>query len=162
MPTPVIAYIGLGANLGDTISTLLNACDALHALPKSTDVCISGFYRSAPVGADAEGPDYVNAVASLKTQLNPHELLAQLQHIEEIHGRERSYKNAPRTLDMDLLLYGNEKIHTEDLTVPHPRMHLRAFVLQPLAELNPHIKLAEGSLEKLLEACSDQDIQLLN
>ena len=114
------------------------------------------------MGVDAEGPDYVNAVASLKTQLSPHELLEQLLKIEETHGRERSYKNAPRTLDMDLLLYGNEKIQTDDLTVPHPRMHLRAFVLQPLAELNPRIKLAQGALSDLLEACTDQNIQPLN
>lgn len=162
MPTPITAYIGLGANLGDTIGTLLDACDALHALPRSSDVCISGFYRSAPVGVDAEGPDYVNAVASLKTQLSPHELLEQLLKIEETHGRERSYKNAPRTLDMDLLLYGNEKIQTTNLTVPHPRMHLRAFVLQPLAELNPRIKLAQGTLSELLEACAEQKLHPLN
>lgn len=162
MPTSSTVYIGLGANLGDPISTLLDACDALHALPQSSDVCISGFYRSAPVGVDAAGPDYINAVASLKTQLSPHELLKQLLLIENTHGRERSYKNAPRTLDLDLLLYGNEKIQTDDLTVPHPRMHLRAFVLQPLAELNPRIKLAQGTLSELLRACSDQDLQPLN
>lgn len=157
----VTAYIGLGANLGDTIGTLLEACDALHALPHSKEVCISGFYRSAPVGADAAGPDYMNAVASLKTQLSPHDLLQQMLQIEQAHGRERSYANAPRTLDLDLLLYGKASIQTADLIVPHPRMHLRAFVLQPLAELNPRLILPQGPLSELLQACADQSIQPL-
>ena len=156
----VTAYIGLGANLGDPISTLLDACDALHALPQTKNICISGFYRTAPFEAD--GPDYINAVASIKTQLSAHELLQQLFLIENTHGRERSYTNAPRTLDLDLLLYGDQKIETAELTVPHPRMHLRAFVLQPLVELNPRLKLDQGTVAELLLACSDQTIELIN
>ena len=160
MPNPVIAYIGLGANLGDAIGTLLNACDALRALAHTSHVCVSGFYCSAPIEAD--GPDYINAVASIKTTLPPQELLQQLFNIENTYGRERSYLNAPRTLDMDLLLYGDQHINTAELTVPHPRMHLRAFVLQPLAELNPHIKLPAGSIKELLQACTDQTIRPLD
>lgn len=159
--TPAVtAYVGLGANLGDAIGTLLDACDALHQLPNCRDVRISGFYRTAPV--DADGPDYINAVASFKTTLDPHELLQQLFAIENAHGRERSYTNAPRTLDLDLLLYGDQQIQTEDLIVPHPRMHLRAFVLHPLAELYPSLVLPQGSIQQLLEACSDQSISPLD
>lgn len=159
--TPAVtAYVGLGANLGDAIDTLLAASDALHQLPQTTNVCISGFYRTAPLEAD--GPDYINAVASLKTKLDPHALLQHLFEIEHTHGRERNYPNAPRTLDMDLLLYGNQHIQTENLIVPHPRMHLRAFVLQPLAELNPKIMLEQGSIKQLLDACADQSIEPLD
>lgn len=156
----VTVYVALGANLGDAIDTLLAACDALHQLPHTTDVTISGFYRTAPL--DADGPDYINAVASLKTKLDPHTLLQHLFKIEHDHGRERQYPNAPRTLDMDLLLYGKQQIQTEDLIVPHPRMHLRAFVLQPLAELNPKLVLEQGSIQDLLAACADQFIEPLD
>lgn len=156
----VTAYIGLGANLGDTIETLLTACDALYQLPQTTDVSVSGFYRSAPLEAD--GPDYINAVASLKTTLEPYVLLQHLFEIERAHGRERAYLNAPRTLDMDLLLYGHQQIQSDDLIVPHPRMHLRAFVLLPLAELNPKLVLKQGSIQQLLAACADQSIQPLD
>lgn len=158
--TAVTAYVALGANLGDPIETLLNACDALHQLPQSSDIRISGFYRTAPIESD--GPDYINAVASIKTQLDPHDLLQHLFSIENEHGRTRDYTNAPRTLDLDLLLYDNQQIQTDSLTVPHPRMHLRAFVLQPLAELNPNIVLAQGHLNQLLEACADQAITPLD
>lgn len=158
--TAVTAYVALGANLGDPIETLLNACDALQQLPQSSEVRISGFYRTAPI--ESNGPDYINAVASLKTQLDPHKLLHCLFDIENEHGRTRDYVNAPRTLDLDLLLYDNQKIQTEDLIVPHPRMHLRAFVLQPLAELNPNLELPQGKLSQLLEACADQGITPLD
>ena len=156
----VTAYVALGANLGDPIGTLLEACDALQRLPKCHDIRVSGFYRTAPI--DADGPDYINAVASLNTQLDPHELLQHLFAIENAHGRERQYQNAPRTLDLDLLLYGDQTINTTDLVIPHPRMHLRAFVLLPLAELNPKLTLAQGSIQQLLDACADQDITALD
>lgn len=156
----VTAYVALGANLGDPIGTLLEACEALHQLPNSSQVSVSGFYRTAPI--EAEGPDYINAVASLKTTLTPHELLQHLFAIEDAHGRERPQQNAPRTLDLDLLLYGDQTIQTDDLIVPHPRMHLRAFVLQPLIELNPTLVLGQGSVKQLLMACADQTISPLD
>lgn len=131
----VRACIGLGANLGDARGAVLAARDAIAALPKTTPVAFSSLYRSAPV--DASGPDFWNAVALVDTVLSPQELLAQLQRIEAQHGRERPWRNAPRTLDLDLLLYGGRRIDEPGLIVPHPRMHQRAFVLLPLAELWP-------------------------
>ena len=158
--TPTLAYVALGANLGDPIGTLLDACDALHQLDQTSDVRVSGFYKTAPV--DADGPDYINAVASLKTQLSAHELLQALFAIENAHGRERTYTNAPRTLDLDLLLYGDEIHTTPELTVPHPRLHERAFVLHPLAELAPTLQLAQGSIQDLLPQVADQTIKPLD
>lgn len=161
MPSFSTAYVGLGANLGDTIATLRAACKALQNLPHTKEIEVSSFYSSAPVGEGAEGPDYVNAVARLRTTLSAHDLLDALQLIENTHGRQRSYKNAPRTLDLDLLLYNDDIIHSTRLTVPHPRMHLRAFVLKPLAEINPELSLPQGALNELLSACADQTIQKL-
>ena len=129
------AWIGLGANLGDRTAALRQAVQALTALPGTCVLRTSSLYRSAPV--DAGGPDYLNAVAEIATTLDAHALLAALQAIEQAAGRERPYRNAPRTLDLDLLLYGTQHIATPDLTVPHPRMFERAFVLRPLAELAP-------------------------
>lgn len=151
-----LVYVALGANLGDPIASLLSAIDALRALPHCTQLQCSGFYRTKPV--DATGPDYINAVVSLQTTLSAQELLNQLQAIELAHGRVRSERNAPRTLDLDLLLFGNEHIHTDQLIVPHPRMHLRAFVLRPLAELAPTLQLAQGSISTLLRTVADQEI----
>lgn len=159
-PSPTLAYIGMGANLGDAIGTLLNACDALHQLEHTSDVRISGFYQTAPV--DADGPDYINAVAAISTRLTAPALLEALFAIENEHGRERSYLNAPRTLDLDLLLYGTEQFTLPELTVPHPRLHLRAFVLRPLAELAPTLQLAQGSIKDLLQRVADQPIRPLD
>lgn len=131
------AYVGLGANLGDTRATLQAALDALAALPGTALVARSSFYATAPV--DADGPDYLNAVAALDTTLDAPALLAAMQAIELAHGRARSYRNAPRTLDLDLLLFGDASIDLAQLTVPHPRMHERAFVLAPLAEIAPDV-----------------------
>lgn len=130
-------FVGLGANLGDAAATLRAAFEALDALPGTRCIARSGLYRSAPV--DAGGPDYVNAVAELRTKMQPEVLLQALQSIEARFGRERPYHHAPRTLDLDLLLYGDRCIKTPELTVPHPRMHARAFVLVPLAELAPQL-----------------------
>lgn len=135
-PVPAVrAYVGLGANLGDPARAIDRAVDALAALPGTRLAGRSSLYRSAPVGA--AGPDYLNAVVAIDTGLQAHALLAALQAIEQAAGRRRSYRNAPRTLDLDLLLFGDQRIDTPSLTVPHPRMGERAFVLAPLAEIAP-------------------------
>lgn len=139
------AYVGLGANLGnDPGATLTQAALHLAALPGCRVAALSSIWRSAPV--DAEGPDFLNAVVALDTTLAPLELLDALQAIEQAHGRERPYRNAPRTLDLDLLLYGDEVLTTPRLTLPHPRLGERAFVLRPLLEIAPDlIGLASGT-----------------
>lgn len=131
----VRAYVALGANLGDAQATVARALADLGGLPQTRLVARSSLYRSAPI--DAGGPDFINAVAGLETQLAPLDLLDELQRLELEAGRERPYRNAPRTLDLDLLLYGDAGIGEPRLVVPHPRMHERAFVLLPLAEIAP-------------------------
>ena len=160
-PTRAVdAYIGLGANLGDAKATLAAAFNALEALPESELVQRSSIYRSAPI--DSSGPDYLNAVVRLRTALGAHELLAQLQSIERSHGRERPYRNAPRTLDLDLLLYGDQHIQTPMLVVPHPRAHERAFVLAPLAELSPQLVIpGRGTVTELHSALGAQRVDRL-
>lgn len=154
-----VAYIGLGANLGDSAATLRLALDELAATA-GIDACIaSPFYRSAPV--DASGPDFVNAVARVQTSLAPLALLDALQAIEQGHGRQRPYRNAPRTLDLDLLCYGDLRLDTPRLTLPHPRMHERAFVLLPLRDLAPGMMLNGVPLDVLLARCKDQAIERL-
>jgi 2-amino-4-hydroxy-6-hydroxymethyldihydropteridine diphosphokinase len=135
MREPVTAFIGLGANLGDAAAALAQALRGLGALAGTRLVRSSRLYRSAPL--DAGGPDYLNAVAQLETTLDAPQLLRELQALEQAAGRERPYRNAPRTLDLDLLLYGSASIDSALLTVPHPRLRERAFVLLPLAELAP-------------------------
>ena len=130
-------FVGLGANLGDAPATVQAALEALCRLPGTRCLARSSLYRSAPV--DAQGEDYINAVAQLQTKMLPAALLKALQAIEARFGRERPYRNAPRTLDLDLLLYGDRRIATPLLTLPHPRMHERAFVLVPLAEIAPDL-----------------------
>lgn len=129
----VTAYVGLGANLGDAAQAVRDAISALGAAPGVSLVSASSLYRSAPV--DANGPDYINAVACISTALTAPALLRALQAIENSAGRERPYRNAPRTLDLDLLLYGDARIASPDLTVPHPRMGERAFVVVPLSQI---------------------------
>lgn len=133
--SPVTAYVALGANLGDAQAALRRALADLARLPDTHRVASSRLYASAPV--DAAGPDYLNAVAQLSTRLTAPALLRTLQTLEQAAGRQRPYRNAPRTLDLDLLLYGEGRIDSPGLTVPHPRMWQRAFVLRPLAELAP-------------------------
>ncbi|HEY5799332.1 MAG TPA: 2-amino-4-hydroxy-6-hydroxymethyldihydropteridine diphosphokinase [Burkholderiaceae bacterium] len=152
-----VAYIGLGANLGEARAHVEWALAALAALPQSELTAQSSLYRTAP--QDAGGDDYINAVAQLRTELSPHELLHALQALEQQRGRERPYRNAPRTLDLDLLLYGEDKIDTFDLTVPHPRLHLRAFALAPLAELDPHLCVHGQPVSALLAGVRDQAIE---
>ena len=153
-------FVGLGANLGTPQATLQRALAALAALPQTRLVAHSSMYRTAPILAT--GADFINAVAELRTALQPHALLDALQAIELAHGRERPYRHAPRTLDLDLLLFGQRVVHEPGLEVPHPRLHERAFVLQPLLELAPmlmHPRL--GSLQLLLAATVNQPIERL-
>lgn len=135
MRDPVVAYVGLGANLGEPLATVGQAVRDLAAVPGVLSLRRSALYGSSPV--DATGPDYVNAVAELHTTLTAPALLAALQALENAAGRLRPYRNAPRTLDLDLLLYGAARIQSPHLTVPHPRLAERAFVLRPLHELAP-------------------------
>jgi 2-amino-4-hydroxy-6-hydroxymethyldihydropteridine diphosphokinase len=154
------AWIGIGANLGDPAAALRAAFTALSALPRTRLLARSSIYRSAPI--DAGGPDYLNAVAQIATGLTAPELLAQLQSIEKAHGRERPFRNAPRTLDLDLLLYGGEVIAHPHLVVPHPRMQQRAFVLVPLAELAPEMVIPGlGPIGGLLPGVAGQAIERL-
>ena len=159
-------YIGIGANLGDARTMVLSAIDALAQLPQTELQAQSPLYASAPIGENAAGDDYVNAVAQLLTSLSAHELLNALHLIENQFGRERSYRNAPRTLDLDILLYGDECIHDAVLTIPHPRMTERAFVLHPLFDINPELSWhnahgQEMHLASLLKNVEQQNIQLL-
>ncbi|MFO1338948.1 MAG: 2-amino-4-hydroxy-6-hydroxymethyldihydropteridine diphosphokinase [Burkholderiaceae bacterium] len=152
------AYVGLGANLGDAHAQVEAALGALAALPGSRLLARSSLYRTAPV--DAGGPDYVNAVALLETALAPLDLLHALQAVEQRFGRERPYPNAPRTLDLDLLLHGDTRLASAELTLPHPRLHQRAFVLQPLAELAPGLVLPGlGPLADWLPAVAGQAVR---
>ena len=130
-----LAFVALGANLGDARATVRQAMEALAGLPLTRVTALSSLYRSAPV--EAAGPDFINAVAALDTGLAPQELLAALHRLEQEAGRERPYLHAPRTLDLDLLRHGDAVLQTPTLTLPHPRMLQRAFVLQPLAEIAP-------------------------
>ena len=150
-------YIGLGANIGrphEAIEAAIAAIDRESGLR----VCArSGLYRSAPV--DAQGPDFLNAVIQIESSLTPTDLLAILQRIEREAGRDRPYPNAPRTLDLDLLLVDDLELETPALTLPHPRMHRRAFVLQPLLDIAPDLHIpGKGAARKLIASCSDQRI----
>ena len=157
----VLVHIGLGANLGDARAALAAAVQSLAGLASTELSAVSPTYRSAPI--DAAGPDYLNAVVQLRTGLAPEVLLAALQRIEAAHGRERPYRNAPRTLDLDLLLYGDELIDTPLLSVPHPRLHERAFVLLPLADVAPDaIVPGRGAVQSLLPGVAGQRIERLN
>jgi 2-amino-4-hydroxy-6-hydroxymethyldihydropteridine diphosphokinase len=130
------AFVGLGANLDNPLQQIRQALSELETIEHTRVLAASSLYRSAPVGY-ADQPDFINAVAKLQTELSPRELLDALQAIENRHGRRRSVRNAPRTLDLDLLSYAMLVVHEEGLTLPHPRLHERAFVLLPLAEIAP-------------------------
>lgn len=157
----MIAFVGIGANLGDARAAVADAIDRLARLPGTRLVSHSSSYRTAPI--DSSGPDYINAVACIDTELDPHALLAALQQIEQAHGRERPYRNAPRTLDMDVLLYGDRVIDSLDLTVPHPRMLERAFVLVPLLEIAPDAAVpVHGPASAFLANVAIQAITKLN
>lgn len=155
----ITAYIGLGANLDDPAAQVILAMDELAKLPESRLIARSSLYVSAPVGY-ANQPDFINAAVEIETRLSPRALLAVLLDIEHHHGRNRSFRNAPRTLDLDLLLYGQAHFHEDGLTLPHPRMHERAFVLMPLLELAPALTIpGHGHAGMLLALCASQDVQ---
>jgi 2-amino-4-hydroxy-6-hydroxymethyldihydropteridine diphosphokinase len=139
---PVTVYIALGANLGDARATVLQAMQGIAGLRATTLLRRSSLYGTAPL--ESTGPDYINAVVEVVTGLSPHHLLHELQQLEQAAGRERPYRNAPRTLDLDILLFGDKNLDSPTLVIPHPRMLVRAFVLVPLAELAPlRVQLAQ-------------------
>jgi 2-amino-4-hydroxy-6-hydroxymethyldihydropteridine diphosphokinase len=153
-----IAYIGIGANLGDARANVQDALARLQRQPGCTLMASSSLYRTAPI--DSSGDDYINAVARIATTLRAEALLQALHGIEQAHGRERPYRNAPRTLDLDLLLYGDAVINSPTLTVPHPRMTERAFVLVPLLELAPSIHIpGHGAASQYAAGVADQGIR---
>jgi 2-amino-4-hydroxy-6-hydroxymethyldihydropteridine diphosphokinase len=157
----MIAWVGIGANLGDARANVQDAIARLARLPGTRLLKHSASYRSAPI--DSSGDDYVNAVACVDTSLGAHELLQALQDIEQAHGRERPYRNAPRTLDLDLLLYGDQVIDTPTLTVPHPRMLERAFVLVPLLEIASDLEVpGQGPARNFAAGVAGQAITLLD
>ena len=156
---PTRAFIGLGANLGDPEAQVRRAFAALAELPRTRLLAASSLYRSAPVGVVAQ-LDFINAVAEIETALAARALLDALLAEEGRFGRTREFPKAPRTLDLDLLLYGDRVIAEPGLVVPHPRMHERAFVLAPLAEIAPDIAIpGKGRAAALLAACADQKIE---
>ncbi len=157
-----LAYVGLGANIGEPQRQLQSAFMALDRLPETRVTARSGLYRSAPLG-NPDQPEFLNAVARLETELSPEALLQSLQEIELRHGRQRPFAGAPRTLDLDLLLYGDLAVDSPRLAVPHPRMHERAFVLKPLAEIAPDIAIpGKGKARDLLAGCAHQAIERID
>ena len=155
------AFIGLGANLGDRAREIESAGAEIAALATTTLIARSALYASAPL--DAPGGEYLNAVAHVRTALAPLELLRTLQAIESRHGRLRPFAGAPRTLDLDLLLYGDIVLASDELTLPHPRLHERAFVLVPLAEIAPGLVVpGRGRVVDLCAAVASQRVAKLD
>jgi 2-amino-4-hydroxy-6-hydroxymethyldihydropteridine diphosphokinase len=158
----IAAYIGLGSNQDGPRAHVTRAFDEIAALRETRLAARSPLYRSAPVDAPQQ-PDYVNAVAAVETSLSAPQLLEALQAIEARHGRVRTYANAPRTLDLDLLLYDAVSLASPGLTLPHPRMHERAFVLRPLLDLDPQAEVpGRGAARELLRACAGQGLARLD
>jgi 2-amino-4-hydroxy-6-hydroxymethyldihydropteridine diphosphokinase len=154
----VVAYIGIGSNLGDAQGNVQRAILRLARLPDTRLSGQSSLFRTAPI--DAGGDDYINAVAGVETRLPAPRLLEQLQAIEHDFGRERPFPNAPRTLDLDILLYGQQKIFTESLVVPHPRLTERAFALIPLLQIDPMIAIpGKGPAHSFVPGVAGQAIQ---
>lgn len=157
----VTAYIGLGSNLENPRQQVRQALDELAALSQTTLDAASSLYKSRAFGPKGQ-PDYINAVARIKTHLSPLDLLDTLQAIENAHGRVRKVRWGARTLDLDLLLYGGQEIRHERLTVPHPEMHRRAFVLSPLHEIAPDLAIpGRGEISSLRETCENLDLSRL-
>lgn len=159
MSTTHLAYIGLGSNLQSPIQQVLSARDRLADWPGIEVRASSSLYRTAPVDCLPGQPDYINAVLEVATTLTPHELLHALFAVERQQGRERHFLNSPRTLDADLLIYGNVQMHTPELILPHPRAHQRAFVLEPLLEIAPHCHIPGlGAARNFSFECASQEI----
>lgn len=157
-----MAFVGLGANLGAPESQLKQALLELDAIPHTRLVRTSSLYRSEPQGYAGQ-PQFVNAVAQVETGLPAERLLAELHAIEARHGRSRSFANAPRTLDLDLLLFGEAILDAPGLKIPHPRMHERAFVLIPLLEIAPLAAIpGRGAAKTLLQQCANQGVERLD
>jgi 2-amino-4-hydroxy-6-hydroxymethyldihydropteridine diphosphokinase len=155
------AYIGLGSNLHQPLGQVRQALVELSALPQTWHVTHSKPYQSAPMGPPDQ-PDYINAVAALDTELGPYDLLANLQAIEQRHHRIKNRHWGERTLDLDLLLYGDLEITTERLMIPHPGLHERAFVLYPLAEIAPNVVIpGRGRVTDLVSYCAYPSVQRL-
>ena len=156
-----LAFVALGANLDDPVAQVRAASAALANVPDSRLLRLSSLYRTAPVGIRGQ-PDFINAVAALATRLPPPQLLDALFAVERRFGRRREFYQAPRTLDLDLLLYDELVVDSLPLSVPHPRMHLRAFVIAPLLEIAPHCRIpGRGSAVAWLPAVSMQRIEKL-
>jgi 2-amino-4-hydroxy-6-hydroxymethyldihydropteridine diphosphokinase len=156
------AFVSLGANLGEPQRQVQQAFRDLDAIPHTRVVRTSSLYRSEPLGYTTQ-PRFVNAVAQLETGLPAERLLAELQAIEAAHGRRRSFANAPRTLDLDLLLFGNAVLDIPGLKIPHPRMHERAFVLLPLVEIAVDVAIpGRGSAKAFLDKCENQGVEKLD
>ena len=154
-----LVYIGLGSNLDHPRRHVARAIAELARLPRSRIVAASPNYLSAPIDSGESQPDYVNAVAALRTRLSPRALLARMHAIERRHRRTRARRNAPRTLDLDLLLFGRQRLRLSGLALPHPRMHQRAFVLTPLRDLAPTARVpGHGAVRRLLRSVRDQRI----
>jgi 2-amino-4-hydroxy-6-hydroxymethyldihydropteridine diphosphokinase len=155
------AVIGLGANVGDPVAQLHSAVDAIGRLRETAVIAVSSFYRSAPLGY-MDQPDFVNAAVAVETALAPRALLEALQSIEMAAGRERTFRNAPRPLDLDILLYADWVIDEPGLTLPHPRLHERAFALAPLVEVEPAAVVpGRGRAADLLASCASQRVERL-
>ena len=160
--TEVLAYIGLGSNLDNPESQLKTAIEALTGLPKTRLQARSSLYLSAPMGPQDQ-PDYLNAVVQLSTGLEPEALLDKLQGIEQAQGRVRAQHWGPRTLDLDILLYGEDVVATERLKIPHPGIAERSFVLYPLAEINGQLEIPGlGGVGSLMEQCPDAGLSRLS
>ena len=159
-----LAFIGLGSNLQDPSSQLQRAITVINELPNTSILGRSSMYRSAPLGCVEQlgwvNPEFINAVIKIETTLSPQSLLQALLDIECQHGRKRTFRNAPRTLDLDVLLYNDIKMHEHGLTIPHPQMHIRAFVLHPLLEISPETTIPGlGSARLALDNCRDQILE---
>jgi len=154
-----VVFVGLGSNLSDPRAQVLRAMRMLDALPQTRLLARSSLYRSAPVGY-LDQPDFINAVAKIETVLSPRALLDALLALELECGRTREFLNAPRTLDLDVLLYGELSHHEHGLTIPHPQMHKRAFVLRPLLEIAPDCVIpAIGAASEMLRQCAEQQLE---
>jgi len=161
MPERHIAFVALGANLDDPARQIETAVGELARLPDTRLIARSGLYASKPAGY-VDQPDYVNAVAQIETALAPRELLELLLEIERHHGRRREFRNSPRTLDLDILLYDQLQMDEAGLHLPHPRMHERAFVLQPLAEIAPNVTIpGRGDVNEALAGVVRDSVRLL-